>query len=289
MQFISFIFLYSLLWLLHLLPEKILSLFSYILYMLIYRVAGYRKKVVFDNLHQAFPDKPPSEIREIAKKFYRHLSDLIFEEAISSFDSEQHHLGRMAYTNPEVLHSLYAKGKQVIGVTAHYGNWEYLTSIGMVTGFTVLGAYKPLKNKYFDRVVRKNRERYNSVPVPMEKIIRVMIQHQRDKIPALTVLVADQRPLFRNIQYWTKFLGLDTPMYLGAEKMAKKLDAAVVFLKIRKIRMGHYETEAELICEDPGEMKDHEITEAHVGILEKMIREAPEYWLWSHRRWRHSQ
>ena len=280
--------LYSLLWLLHLLPGKILSLFSYILHLLLYHVAGYRKKVVFGNLRNSFPDLDENEIRHIAKRFYRHLSDLMLEEVLSNFDSEKQHFQRMTYQNPEILHGLYRQGKQVIGVTAHYGNWEFLTTLGRITGYKILGAYKPMKNKHIDRIIRKNRERYHSVPVPMEKIIRVMIQYQREKIPALTVFLADQRPLFRNIQYWTNFLGQDTPMYLGPEKMARKLDAAVVFLKIRKIRMGRYETEVELICEDPGTMKEHEITKAHVRILEKMIREAPEYWLWSHRRWKHS-
>ena len=288
MRFISFIFVYGLLWLLHLMPGKILDLFSYFLYLLLYRVTGYRRKVVFENLQMAFPEYSLSEIREIAGKFYRYLSDLILEEAIAHFDSEKQHLRRMKYTNLELLNHLHSKGKQVIAITAHYGNWEYLTTLGVVTDFKILGAYKPLRNKHFDRIVRQNRERYNSIPVPMEKIARVMIQHHRDNIPALTVFLADQRPLFHRIQYWTKFLGLDTPMYLGPEKLAKKLNAAVVFLKIRKIRRGRYETEAELICEDPGELENHEITESHVRILEEMIMEAPQYWLWSHRRWKHS-
>ena len=288
MRFIGFILVYSFLWLLHLLPDKILNLFSYLLYLLIFRVARYRKKVVFDNLHLAFPERDPSEIRVIAKKFYRHLSDLILEEAIAHFDSDQQFMRRMRYVNPELLHDLHKKQKQVIAVTAHYGNWEFLTSLGVVTEFKILGTYKPLKNKYFDRIVRENRERYNSVPVPMEKIARVMIQYYRDKIPALTVFLADQRPVFRNIQYWTRFLGQDTPMYLGPEKLARKLNAAVIFMKIKKLRFGRYEAEAELICEDPGKLEPFEITESHARILERMIREAPECWLWSHRRWKHS-
>lgn len=288
MKFISFILVYGLFWLLHLLPAKILDLFSCLLYFFIYHVAGYRKKVVYENLHRAFPEYNSFETRKIARRFYRHLSDLILEEAIAHFDSKAQHLRRMSYTNPELLKDLYKKGKQVIAITAHYGNWEFLTTLGVLTDFKILGAYKPLKNKYFDRIVRQNRERYNSIPVPMEKIVKVMIQHHRENIPALTVFLADQRPLFRHIQYWTKFLGLDTPMYLGPEKLAKKLNAAVVFLKIRKIRLGHYKTETELICEEPGELENHGITESHVRILEKMIREAPQYWLWSHRRWKHS-
>ena len=288
MRFISFILAYSFIWLLHLLPERIRFLFSDLLYLLLYYVAGYRKKVVYDNLSKVFPDLKQSEIRRIAKGFYHHLSDLILESALSHFYSEEQFLQKISYTNPELLHNLYEKGKQVIGVTAHYGNWEFLTTMGVVTKFKILGAYKPLKNKYFDRLVRQNRERFNSMPVPMEKIARAMLHHYQEKIPAFTVILADQRPMFHHIQYWTRFLGQDTPLYLGTEKLARKLNAAVVFMKIRKVKRGRYEVEAELICEDPGKLESYEITESHVQILEQLIMEAPEYWLWSHRRWKHS-
>ncbi len=288
MQFISFILIYSLIWLLHLLPEKVVFLFSDLLYLINYYIVGYRKKVVFDNLTRAFPELEQTEIRKIAKKYYRHLSDLILESAVSHFDSDSQIMTRISYSNLEVLHALYKKGKQVVGITAHYGNWEYLISIGALTEFRMLGSYKPLKNKYFDRMIRRNRERFNTLPVPMEKIARAMIQHHQDQVPAVSMFVADQRPAFRNIQYWTKFLGQDTALYLGAEKLAKKLDAAVVFMKVRKEKRGRYVAEIELICEEPGQMKPHEITDAHVRILENLIREEPAYWLWSHRRWKHS-
>jgi KDO2-lipid IV(A) lauroyltransferase len=288
MKYIGFILAYSFIWLLHLLPEKILFLFSDLLYLLTYYLVGYRKKVVYDNLRKAFPDLEQSEIRKIAKKYYHHLCDLILESALSHFLSEEEYITRISFLNLELLHVLYGKGKQVICVTAHYGNWEFLTTLGVVTDFRILGAYKPLKNRYFDRLIRQNRERFKSLPVPMEKIAREMIHHHQEKIPALTVFLADQRPMFQNIQYWTKFMGQDTPVYLGPEKLAKKLDAAVVFAKIRKKSRGRYEAEFELICEEPGELEPYGITESHVRILEKLIREAPSYWLWSHRRWKHS-
>jgi KDO2-lipid IV(A) lauroyltransferase len=288
MRTIGFFLAYSFLWLLSLLPERMFFLVSDLVSLFSYYVAGYRKKVVFGNLTKAFPEKSSEEIRGIAKKFYRHFADLILESAILHFYSQEKFISRTRFSNPELLRGLFEKGKQVIGVTAHYGNWEYLTSLGEATGYKILGPYKPLKNKYFDRMVRQNRERFNAIPVPMEKIARVMFQYHRDQIPALTLFVADQRPVFQHIQYWTKFLGQDTPVYLGPEKLARKLDAAVVFLKTRKYRRGRYEVETELICEEPGGMQPHEITDKHVRILESLIRERPEYWLWSHRRWKHS-
>lgn len=288
MKFIAYIFAYSFVWLLHLLPERILYLLSDILYLLMYHVAGYRKKVVFSNLEMAFPEYDQSEIRRIAKLFFHHLSDLMLESAVSHFYSESKALKKIKYKNPELLNELYGKGKQVMAVLGHYGNWEYMSTLGLVIDYPVVAIYKPLNNKYFDRMVQKNRETFGVIPVPMEKIARRLIEYNRSNTPVLTLNLGDQRPLYHQIQYWTKFMGSDTPMFLGTEKLARKLDAAVVFLKIRKLKRGRYEMEAELICESTQGLKPFEITDRHVAILEDLIREEPAYWLWSHKRWKHS-
>jgi len=288
MKFIAYIFTYSFVWLLHLLPERILYLLSDLLYLLMYRVVGYRKKVVYENLEKAFPEYEKDEIRRIAKNFFRHLCDLILESAVSHFYSESLALKKITYKNPELLNDLHGKGKQVMAVLGHYGNWEYLSSLGLTIDYPVVAIFKPLRNRYFDRMVQKNRNTFGVITVPMEKIARKLIGYNNNNTPVLTLFLGDQRPLFHQIQYWTKFLGQDTPMFLGTEKLARKLDAAVVFLKIRKLKRGRYEMEAELICESPEGLKPYEITNRHVAILEDMIREEPAYWLWSHRRWKHS-
>lgn len=288
MKFVGYIITYSFVWLLHLLPEGILYLLSDLLYLLMYHVVGYRKKVVYDNLQKAFPEYDKAEIRRIAKKFYHHLSDLFLESAVFPFFSESKALKRITYKNPELLNELYGKGKQVMAVLGHYGNWEYLSTLGLAINYPVVAIYKPLKNKYFDRMVQKEREAYGVIPVPMEKIARKLIEYRKNDTPVLTLFLGDQRPMYHQIQYWTKFMGRDTPMFLGTEKLARKLDAAVVFLKFRKLKRGRYEVETELICEGPEGLKPYEITERHVRILEELIREEPSYWLWSHKRWKHS-
>lgn len=288
MGYIGYIITRSLIWLLHIVPEPVAYLFSDLLYLLTYHVVGYRKKVVFDNLSKAFPEYNRKVIRRTAKRFYHHLCDLILESAVSHFYSRSRALEKISYKNPEMLNELYKTGKQVMAVTAHYGNWEYLSSLGMVCEYPVIGIYKPLKNKYFDRMVRENRERFGAQVVTMEKVARKLISHHQNKEPVLTVFLSDQRPMFHQIQYWTKFLGQDTPLFLGTEKLARKLDAAVVFFKIRKIRRGRYEVEIVSVCDDPTDLQPYDITDTHVKILEELIREAPEYWLWSHRRWKHS-
>lgn len=279
---------FSLIWLLHLLPEPIIFFMSDFLYLLMYHLVRYRRKVVYGNLEKAFPEMSEKERVRTAKKFYHHLCDTILESALFPFYSEKKARRRMQYKNPEVLTDLQKQGKQIMAVLGHYGNWEYLATLGLETDHPVVAIYKPLKNKYFNQRVLDDRSAYGVVPVPMEKIARKLIEFHRDKIPAITLFLGDQRPVFRQIQYWTKFMGINSPMYLGTEKLAHKLDAAVVFLKIRKVKRGRYETEVELICESPADMKPYEITDRHVKILENLIREEPAYWLWSHNRWKHS-
>lgn len=288
MKFLGYILTYSLIWLLHLLPEFFLYLISDILSFFMHYVIRYRRKVVYQNIASAFPRFGSREIRQTAGKFYTHLCDLILESAVSHFYSEARALQRITYRNPEVLNEIYRTGKQVMAVTGHYGNWEYLSTLGLASEYPVLAIYKPLRNKYFDRMVKRNRTRFGVMVTPMEQIARKLIGFHGEKKPVLTIFLSDQRPMFHQIQYWTKFLGLDTPLYLGTEKLARKLDAAVVFLKIRKRKRGRYEVEIEQITRDPAGMGPFEITEAHVRILENLISEEPGYWLWSHRRWKHS-
>lgn len=288
MKFIAYIFTYGFVWLLHLLPERVLYFLSDLLFLLMYHVVGYRKKVVYDNLGKAFPEYDRSSIRHVAKKFYHHLCDLMLEQAVLHFNSEARAREKMKVRNPELLNDLYGKGKMVMAVLGHYGNWEYMAALGLSIEHPVIAIYKPLRNKYFDRMIRKNREAFGMRPVPMKRIGRKLIEHQNSKIPVLTLFLGDQRPQYHQIQYWTKFMGLDTPMFLGTEKLAHKLNAAVVFLKVRKVKRGRYEIEIQLICESPAGLKPYEITERHVAILEDLIREEPAYWLWSHKRWKHS-
>jgi KDO2-lipid IV(A) lauroyltransferase len=287
MDYLLYIFLYSLVWLLHLLPEWFLFRISDLLYFLMCHVVVYRKKVVVDNIQKAFPEYDKSQIRSITRKFYHHFSDLILESGICHFYTESKALKRITYRNPELLNELYASGKLVMAVTGHFGNWEYLNTLALASDYPVAAIYKPLNIKQIDRMIKRNRTRFGVMVSPMEKIARKLIKHHKEKDPVMTIFLADQRPLIKNIQYWTKFMGLDTPHYLGTEKLARKLDAAVVFLKILKVKRGRYEVEIELICENPNELAPYEITNRHVQILENLVREQPENWLWSHKRWKH--
>ena len=189
MKWLGYILTYSLVWLLHLLPERILFLLSDLLYLLMYHVAGYRKKVVFENLQKAFPDYKEQEIRRIAKKFYHHLCDLFLESAVSHFYSEAQALKRMSYKNPELVNQIYATGKQVMAVLGHYGNWEYLSTISLASKYPFIGIYKPLKNKYFDRMTQRNRCAFGGTVVPMDKIARKLIEYKSREEQVLTLFL----------------------------------------------------------------------------------------------------
>jgi KDO2-lipid IV(A) lauroyltransferase len=258
-------------------------------YLLVYHVVGYRKKIVFSNISNAFPLFTPADVTRTAKRFYHHLCDVVLESAVMHFLSEKQACERFRYRNPELLNEIYDSGKLVMAVAGHYGNWEYFSTLSLPSHYPGVAIYKPLRNKYYDRMVKGTRTRFGMEVTPMEKIARLLIGYHQAGKPVMTLFLSDQRPMFHQIQYWTTFLNQDTPLYLGTEKLARKLNAAVVFLNTRKIKRGRYEVEIVPVCLDPGQSEPFEITESHVRILEDLIREEPGYWLWSHRRWKHSR
>jgi len=287
MNALVFYLLYPLIWVLTLLPLWIQYLLSDLLFALNFLFIGYRKKVVYLNLRKSFPKKSNKDIRIIARKFYRHLFDQMIESMALMHMGPKRILKHIRFKNPEVIEDLYKKNKGVILVTGHYGNWEWLVSLQILVSHKTLAIYKPLNNKHFDRMYIKMRSRYGTTPVPMNRILRELISREQKNELTLTYSLSDQRPLFRHIQYWTRFLNQDTPVYLGTEKIARKMNLAVVFSKMRKIRRGIYEAEFVPLFENSRETKEHEITDKYLSILEKTIIEKPEFWLWTHKRWKH--
>ena len=287
MNALGFYLLFPLIWAFTLLPLRIQYLLSDLLFVLNFLFIGYRKKIVYLNLRNSFPEKSNKDIRSITRKFYRHLFDQMIESIALMHMSPRKILKHNRFKNPEVIEDLYKKNKGVILVTGHYGNWEWLISLQMLVSHKTLAIYKQLNNKYFDRMYINIRSRYGMTPVPMNRILRELISREQKNELTLTYSLSDQRPLFRHIQYWTRFLNQDTPVYLGTEKIARKMNLAVVFSKMRKIRRGIYETEFIPLFENSRETKEHEITDKYLSILEKTIIERPELWLWTHKRWKH--
>jgi Kdo2-lipid IVA lauroyltransferase/acyltransferase len=271
------------------LPLPVLFRLSDFLYLLAYYFPGYRKTMVFGNLRNAFPGKPDADLKKIAKGYYRHMCDS-FIESFAALNMSGKELGRrITWKNPELLDQFHREGKSVIAVFGHYGNWEWLSTLPLHTSYRVIALYKPLKNIYFDRYMKDLRQKFGVMVVPVIRSYPAILECHNKKIPTITMFLGDQRPMKRNIRYWTKFLNQDTPVMLGSEQIARKLNQAVVFFSINKIKRGYYEVEIIPVSDDPGSTGPYEITEKQTRLLEAQIIKKPEYWLWSHNRWKHQK
>jgi KDO2-lipid IV(A) lauroyltransferase len=289
MEAIGFYFTYGIIWTITLLPMRILYVLSDFMFLFIYYFPSYRRKVVFTNLKNSFPEKSEKELRSIEKKFYSHFTDMFIETFKPIHMGNAQIMRRYTITNSDILNKLYAEGRDVIAVLGHFNNWEWLICLPFFTKTQIVPLYKPLQNKYFDRLITRLRSRNGVVPIPMSNIIREIINNRNNKTVSLYALIADQTPPKGDIRYWTTFLNQETPVFLGPEKIAAKYDMAVVFFNIQKIKRGYYDLKVELLFEHTKGLPEHFVTESHVRRLEEIIREHPEYWLWSHRRWKHKR
>jgi KDO2-lipid IV(A) lauroyltransferase len=270
-------------------PKRGMYLFADFLYVIAYYLIGYRKKVVYNNLRNSFPEKSPREIHTIAKGFYKHLADVMVEN-IAILNMSEKQVGKFTQVkNIELIENYRRQNKNTIALTGHYGNWEFLPTLAPYTDYTILSVYKPLRNKFFDKKVYKMRTRFHGVPVPMKTVYKEIIKREKMQDRFIMGLVSDQCPPRKYINYWTTFLNQETPFFTGAEKIAKKFNQVVVFTIVKKIKRGLYQIEFQPLHENAGETKDTEITEKYVRALEQTIQNNPEYWLWSHRRWKYKK
>ncbi len=272
-------------YLVSLLPFWVLYRISDVLYVLLYHVVGYRKAIVYENLTNAFPEKSAEERRKIARKFYRFLPDLIVEAVKMRSISAAEVKRRIAIYGMEELERHFNAGKGVVGVTAHYANWELgIHRLSLLTDHPVLIIYKPLHNKTVDTIYNSVRGRFGAIMVPMKQTLRKIVAYRHQ--PHISMFVADQTPMYRDSDYFIRFLNQDTLVYTGAEKIAKMTNFPVVFCHIDRLRRGYYCCTFKTLVENPAEVPGHGITDIHNQFTEDIIRQKPEWWLWSHRRWK---
>jgi KDO2-lipid IV(A) lauroyltransferase len=287
MQFLVYILAYPLLWLISILPFPIFYAFSDFVYFLIYRVVGYRKKVVRANLELTLPHLSDAERKDIEKKFYKHMCDMFLEMIKTMSMSPDEMERRFQVTNIDLVLDYAKKGKSVILVASHYASYEWLLTINPKLGFQGVAVYKKLANPYFDRLVRKIRTKYNTEMIETRKAIPTMAQNQREGKLSLYGLASDQSPKLDRIFHSMPFLGIEVPVHTGAEMLAKKYDLAVIMVKVKKVKRGYYEATFLSLADNPKEYKDFEITEMYLKEVEKQILEQPEFYLWTHKRWKH--
>ena len=289
MDRIIFYLAYSFLWVVTWLPLRMLYIFSDLFFLLVYYIVGYRKKVVRENLKNSFPEKSEKELRKIERRFYLHPCDSFIEWIYPLHRSAEQMSKYYKFKNPEVINDIYKEGKGVVGVLGHYGNWEYLSLAPQHIHHKVWAIHLPQNNKYFNNLINNLRSKYGVNMMTTAESFRKLLQEAKAGEITLTYFLTDQSPHKDKIKYWTTFLNQETPVFLGAEQIAKKLDMAVVFFDIQKVKRGHYEVEFKLLAKNPREYPEHAITELHVRALESRIQQDPAWWLWSHKRWKHKR
>lgn len=271
--------------LISLLPLQILFIFARLLYYILYYVIRYRKNVVRNNLTNSFPEKSEQEIIKIEKKYFKFLANLIFEIIKQKTISKKETLKRVKFVGIEQLEAHFSEGESVLACTGHYGNWELGTlALGLNISAKTIVIYKPINNKTFEYWFNKLRTKFGNVFVAMKQTLRSMATYKNE--PSLLCFASDQSPTREESKYFLTFLNQPTAALLGVEKIAKSTNRPIYYFKVSSVKTGYYTVEVLPMCLNPSLTADGEITNMHFKFLEDIIKEQPQYWLWSHKRWK---
>lgn len=268
-----------------LLPFRLLFLIADLLYFILYYLVKYRRNVVTTNLQNAFPEKTPAEREEIARKFYVYLADMIMESIKSITISEDQFREHYKFEQLDEITKHLKNGRSVVAVSGHYGNWEWgALGVGLELADQTIIVYKPLSDKNFDRFTQSIRSRFAAVMIPMKQTLRKIAEY-KDR-PFLLVLLGDQTPSREDSHFFLPFLHQPTAVFQGVEKIAKKTNSAIVYFNTERLKRGYYTCHVKSLVEFPGNTDEQEITKVHLAELERIIKDKPEFWLWSHKRWK---
>lgn len=287
MQLFVYRIVYPILWVVSKLPWRLLYLLSSSVYILVYHIIGYRKKVVTKNLTLAFPEKSIDDVYKIRKKFYKHMCDMFLEMIKSLSISKEEMIKRFTIVDPHTFKEVQAHQKSIIVLMGHYASYEWAIAAQFVMDFPIVGVYKKIKNKHFDQLAHRIRGKFNTRLIRHRNVIKEIT---RDKVNGKLCaygLLSDQSPKMKNALYWTDFMNIKVPVITGGEVLAKRLDMPVMYLKVEKVKRGYYQAKFIKITDDPKKCKEHFITKTYLSLLESQIKENPEYYLWTHRRWKH--
>lgn len=289
MQFIIFILVYPIIWLISILPFRLLYIFSDCVCFLVYNVFGYRKKVVRENIAMALPHLSEQERFNIEKKFYHHLCDMFLEMIKTMSISQKEMEKRFVFTNLDLYLDLEKKGKSIALLCAHYASYEWAVSMNYHITFTGYGVYKKISNKYFDQLIKKIRGRFKAPLITTRETIPTIDRNNKTNNLSVYGLASDQSPQASKAYHWAPFMGIETPVHTGAEMLAKRFDMNIIFLKNKKIKRGYYQATFELMADNPKEVPNYGISDDFLRRVEKQIYEAPEFYLWTHKRWKHQK
>jgi len=283
-----YLLLYPIIIFLAYMPFWLLYRLADFLYIIMYKMIGYRKKVVRKNLKLVFPEKTEEERQKIEQKFYRHFADL-FVEMVKAFRMPLSQMQkRFVFKNAGLLNEITAKNQNIIVVGGHYANWEWIFSLAAMTEAFPIATYLKINNPYFEKFMLKNRQRFGGKLIETKELKHSLQTFSINQEKFILGLLADQSPQKHRAKYWRSFLGVDNvPVHIGPENLAKRYNAAYVFMNIQKVKRGHYEVTFELITNEPGKFANYQLTDHYLDKLEKQIRQEPAYYLWTHNRFKH--
>ena len=270
------------------LPLWLLYIISDLFYLINYYVVGYRKKVIFKNLNIAFPELNTKQKKVILRKFYRNLGDIVMETIKGLRITKEELQKRITFEGIEIIEEAKRNNKNVVLLTAHQANWEWsLQCANILFPLEIHGIYKPLSNEGFDRIVYQIRTRFGGSLIPMDKVVRNIIEN-KNKVRIIGI-IGDQRPHIGVPKHWNMLFGIDTAFSPGSYQIPKMMDAVTIYIKVVRKKRGHYENQIKLIADPPYEKDDNSVMDKYVQCLEEAIREAPSDWLWSHNRWKYDK
>jgi KDO2-lipid IV(A) lauroyltransferase len=277
------------LYMLSLVPLRLLYGLSDMLHFILYHWVRYRRDVVAENLALSFPEKGASEIKMIERKFYRHFCDLAVESVKILTLPMRKGIRRLRVKNPEILRKYYEQKRNVIFYMGHYGNWEWFTFLPKMIPHQLTSFYQPLSNKYVDKLMKITRCRFDAYVIASHRGYKSILGLHRQNMLTATMIIGDQRPRPSSPKHWTSFLHRETAFLTGADRIAMKSNTVVLFPAFSKPKRGVYEVEFLLIEDNPVDAAAGTIIDTYATILERTIRQAPEMWLWSHKRWKLSR
>ena len=287
MQYLIYLLAYPIIWLISMLPFRLLYLFSDFVYIIVYRIIRYRKKTVRENLILALPHISDQERLIVEKKFYHHMCDMFLEMVKTMNISKEEICKRFVFKNIDVYKELEKEGKSVAIICSHYASYEWIISMNYYSDFVAYGIYKQLKNPYFDKLVHKIRSRFKAKLITTKQTIPTIINNDKNKVLALYGFASDQSPRLNSAFHWAKFMGIEVPVHTGAEMLSKRYNMNLVYLNTKKVKRGHYEATLEILSDNPKEVPNYELTDRFLKLLEEQIYEAPEFYLWTHKRWKY--
>ena len=282
---------YAVLWLCSLLPMWVHYLISDGIFVVVYHLVGYRKKMVRKNLSDSFPEKSEAEIIKIEKDFYRWFCDYLVETIKLLTISKKALKRRMVFKGTEIVDEIVESGQSCAVYLGHYCNWEWITSLPLwVTPKAQCGQiYHVLENSEFDQMFLNLRQRMGAVCIPMAETLRRLAEFRLKKQPVVIGYISDQVPFWNNIHHWCQFLNHDTPVLTGTERLTRQTGHAAFYMDVRRIRRGYYEAEFQLISREPKKMAEYELTDEYFRRLEASIRRDPACYLWTHNRWKRTR